>query len=281
MRKKYVKYIRCVTFLMAALLIGFFASGKQAKAFTIVLDPGHGGSQSGAERETKNGTVREKDLNFKIAQYLEKALGDYEDVKVILTREEDEDLDLSQRSQIAVLKEADLLVSLHNNAAGPMCAYDQGCTVLVSKAQYRESIGHEEQELGCCILYELEELGIENQGLLLRTSENGTTYPNGELADYYGIVKRGVENEIPAIIVEHAFFDSDTDYEDYLSTEDKLKSLAEADARGIARYYGLKDQSTGETAKPLENRKEKLVWVKDENAEHNEISYQTFFKTEK
>lgn len=275
------KYLLLAVFPVFMLTVVFSMKSLKAEAFTIVLDPGHGGEQPGAQRESKKGTIDEKDLNLKIAEYLKEALEQYKDVDVIMTREDDKKLDLSVRSNIAVSNDADLLVSLHNNAAGPICAYDHGCTVLVSKAQYKEEIGLMEQDLGACILYELEQLGIENQGLLLRTSQNGTNYPNGELADYYGIVKRGVQSEIPAIIVEHAFIDSDTDYEEFLSTDEKLASLAEADAKGLARYYGLEKTDSKEKLEPLKNRKEKLVWVKDENPEHNEISYKTFFEEKK
>lgn len=302
MKKVYLKYLLLAVFPVFALMAALCMEETPVEAFTIVLDPGHGGDQSGAERETKEGTVNEKDLNLKIAKSLKKALEQYEDVTIILTREEDSTVDLAYRSKIAVFEEADLLVSLHNNAKGDICAYDHGCTVLVSKGQYKEELGQKEQELGVCILYELSQLGLENQGLLLRTSQNETTYPNGELADYYGIVKRGIEDEIPAIIVEHAFLDSDSDYEEYLSTDEKLADLAEADARGIARYYDLKykdvdlaaeetennrnSQNTqnkeeteeSESTDPLKNRKEKLVWVKDEDAAHNEVSYKVFFE---
>ena len=82
------------------------ASSK--KDLTIVIDPGHGGIQSGTQR----GTVEEKTLNLKIAQYLKEALdGDY-------------DVSLTDRTQYSVDKNADLMVSIHNNATGDCAAYD-------------------------------------------------------------------------------------------------------------------------------------------------------------
>ena len=57
------------------------ASSK--KDLTIVIDPGHGGIQSGTQR----GTVEEKTLNLKIAQYLKEALEKYKGVTVSLTRD--------------------------------------------------------------------------------------------------------------------------------------------------------------------------------------------------
>ena len=48
----------------------------------IVLDPGHGGSDVGARR----GSVYEKTINFKVAQYCKAELEQYEGVKVYMTR---------------------------------------------------------------------------------------------------------------------------------------------------------------------------------------------------
>ena len=89
------------------------------------------------------------------------------------------------------------------------------------------------------ILAELEDLGIENQGILLRTSENNSRYENGSLSDYYSIVKNSLLSEIPGIIVEHAFIDDPEDYQKFLSSDEKLKQLGEADAKAVAKYYRL------------------------------------------
>ncbi len=250
---------------------------KKDKEFTIVLDPGHGGAASGADRDE----VLEKDLNLKIGKYLKEELEKYEKVKVYLTRESDRDVDLDERSRFCKEVGADLMVSLHNNAAGDIAAYYNGSNILTSNRQFREEIGLEEQELAVNILHELTRLGLEDQGILLRTSQNGETYPNGELADYYRLVKNGILQQIPSIIVEHAFLDDDGDYEEFLSDDNKLKDLARADARGIARYYGLKSKKDGTVLDPLSNIKEKKVLVVDEDYRHNIISYETYFQDER
>ena len=244
------------------------------KWMRIVLDPGHGGVQSGAERED----VYEKTLNLKIGEYLRKELEKYENVKVYLTRESDRDVDLDDRSQFCLDVDADLMVSLHNNAAGDTAAYHNGSTVLTSMGQYRGELALEEQELAVNILNELSGLGLENQGILLRLSKDGETYPNGETADYYRLVKNGINNNIPSIIVEHAFLDNDEDYTGYLSKDEQLKKLAEADARGIARYYGLSLKKDGSRLKALGMTREKLVQVVDEDYRHNIVTYKIFFQ---
>lgn len=274
------------------------------KNLTIVLDPGHGGSQSGAARD--NEQVEEKNLNLKIARYLKKELEIYENVKVLLTRADDSDVELEERTAFAVDKKADVMISIHNNAAGACAAYDHGCTVLAAKDGYKDELALEEQKLSCNILNELTALGIENQGILLRDSEANEHYPNGELADYYAIIRGGVLNNIPTVLIEHAFIDNDNDYREYLSTDEKLKKLAIADAKGIVRYYQLvkkentstrrntaaskNDKAKKDTAgtkkkvtekkcelEPLVSYKEKLVHAIDGNGDHNKISYRTYY----
>lgn len=247
------------------------------KDLCIVIDPGHGGIQSGTQR----GTVEEKTLNLKIAQYLKEALEKYKGVTVSLTRDGDYDVSLTDRTQYSVDKNADLMVSIHNNATGDCAAYDNGCTVLAAKDGYKQELIDEEQKLACNILNELSALGIENQGILLRDSEANEKYENGELADYYAIIRGGVLKDIPTVLVEHAFVDDDSDFENYLSSDAKLKALAEADAKGIARYYQLTTEDGKKAESPLENYKEKIVHIIDGNCKHNKISYRTYYPSSK
>lgn len=247
------------------------------KDLCIVIDPGHGGIQSGTQR----GTVEEKTLNLKIAQYLKEALEKYKGVTVSLTRDGDYDVSLADRTQYSVDKNADLMVSIHNNATGDCAAYDNGCTVLAAKDGYKQELVDEEQKLACNILNELSALGIENQGILLRDSEANEKYENGELADYYAIIRGGVLKDIPTVLVEHAFVDDDSDFENYLSSDAKLKALAEADAKGIARYYQLTTEDGKKAESPLENYKEKIVHIIDGNCKHNKISYRTYYPSSK
>ena len=168
-------------------------------------------------------------------------------------------MSLTDRTQYSVDKNADLMVSIHNNATGDCAAYDNGCTVLAAKDGYKQELVDEEQKLACNILNELEALGIENQGILLRDSEANEKYENGELADYYAIIRGGVLKDIPTVLVEHAFVDDDSDFGNYLSSDAKLKVLAEADAKGIARYYQLTTEDGKKAESPLENYKEKMI----------------------
>lgn len=79
--------------------------------FTVVLDPGHGGSETGA----LSMGIQEKDLNLDIAKKLYSLLK-AQGVKVYLTRDDDSYVGLYDRSDYANSINADLFVSIHNNA---------------------------------------------------------------------------------------------------------------------------------------------------------------------
>ena len=95
----------------------------------IVIDPGHGGSANGAEY----GGIREKDLNLSIAlrtaDLLEQA-----GLTVLMTRTDDRDVDLYERTDLANGQGADLFVSVHCNASVDhddalgvyTCSYSEG-----------------------------------------------------------------------------------------------------------------------------------------------------------
>lgn len=76
----------------------------------IVIDPGHGGPQNGAPEDI----LKEKDLNLAIALNLKEKLSK-ESVDIIMTRQDDKDVDLFERVRIANDSNADLFLSIHNN----------------------------------------------------------------------------------------------------------------------------------------------------------------------
>ena len=78
----------------------------------VVLDPGHGGSASGAVY----GGVAEKDLNLAIASQAARLLEEA-GLTVLMTRRDDQDVSLYRRSGLANTYGADLFVSVHCNAS--------------------------------------------------------------------------------------------------------------------------------------------------------------------
>lgn len=85
-------------------------------SFTVVIDAGHGGHDTGAVGLKMK--VQEKNLNLTVAKQLaEKIRTNYPEVNVVLTRDSDVFLPLQQRADIANKNHADLFISIHTNAA--------------------------------------------------------------------------------------------------------------------------------------------------------------------
>ena len=73
--------IKRIMLIIVFMLIMFFTN--TVYGFTLVIDPGHGGIDSGAIASNGN---QEKDMNLKIAQYLKDYLSKY-DLNIYLTHE--------------------------------------------------------------------------------------------------------------------------------------------------------------------------------------------------
>ena len=111
-------YERCLLSLLRPDLV----SDPVPRLRTIVLDPGHGGSDPGMENNSLR--IQEKVLALDVALRLEKLLKT-EGYSVVLTRRDDRQLapkkeaDLQQRAIIANSAGADLFVSIHFNSLFP------------------------------------------------------------------------------------------------------------------------------------------------------------------
>ncbi|MBI4383052.1 MAG: N-acetylmuramoyl-L-alanine amidase [Nitrospinae bacterium] len=80
----------------------------------IVIDPGHGGKDHGAEGESG---LLEKDVNLEVAKKLKSILEKRYKYRVLMTREDDAFVSLKDRGALANEKDATLFVSVHANAA--------------------------------------------------------------------------------------------------------------------------------------------------------------------
>ncbi len=80
---------------------------------TVVIDPGHGGKDPGAlgQRGTE-----EKDITLKVALKLRDLLSKQPGIRVLMTRERDEFIELENRAKFANAQDADLFVSIHVNS---------------------------------------------------------------------------------------------------------------------------------------------------------------------
>ena len=102
------KIVLTLFLVLTSVAFGFAANG-----FTLVIDAGHGGHDTGA----KGAYSLEKDINLKVAllfgQYVEQ---NCKDVNVIYTRKTDVFIPLKTRANIANRNNADLFISVHTNA---------------------------------------------------------------------------------------------------------------------------------------------------------------------
>jgi len=88
-------------------------NGPQKK-LRVMIDPGHGGSDTGAVNKKAN--VKEKEINLAVAQAVGTLLTSNK-MEVIYTRTHDETLSLDDRSRLARKRKADLFISIHANFA--------------------------------------------------------------------------------------------------------------------------------------------------------------------
>ena len=115
-------------FLLVFLLPLALWAQRGEKITTVVIDPGHGGKDTGA----LGAISKEKDLNLTVAlltgEYIKKNLPD---VKVVYTRERDVFVTLNERAAIANRNNADVFISIHCNSTDSKGASAVGAETFV------------------------------------------------------------------------------------------------------------------------------------------------------
>ncbi|MBO6047152.1 MAG: N-acetylmuramoyl-L-alanine amidase [Erysipelotrichaceae bacterium] len=246
---------RIVSFLIALSLV-IPVTTKIVKAedkpVVITVDAGHGGKDSGATYTHDGKKVYEKTLNLKIAKAIRDELETYDNVVVYMTRTGDTYPTLSERVELAVSKKSDLLFSAHINAS--VDHKSTGMYALVSRGLYRPKLAEVTKAIGKnCLTYLHNVTGMTDRGYLLRTLSD-TYYPGKIKADYYYIIRQGVIDNIPSMIMEHGFIDNAADYSK-LNSDAELKTIGQVDATAIAEYFNLSKKSEvayNEAAEALE-----------------------------
>lgn len=207
---------------------------------TICLDPGHGGSDSGA---TAFG-AKESDLTLKIAQYCKEELSKY-DVNVVMTRTTDTRLsdeaamDLKNRVEVAKKAGASYFISIHINSAQNSAAH--GAEVYYPNTSGNKNLSSNGQNLAKAIQSQLAALGLYDRGIKICNYTDGTTSsnPNSSDQDYYGVIRYAKQANITGLIVEHCFISNKDEFDKYLGSNAKLQQLGIADAKGIVSALGL------------------------------------------
>lgn len=222
---------------------------------TICLDPGHGGSDSGA---TAFG-AKESDLTLKIAQYCKEELAKY-DVNVVMTRttdtrlSEEAAMDLKNRVEVAKKAGASYFISIHINSAANSAA--KGAEVYYPNTSGNKNLSSNGQNLAKAIQSQLASLGLYDRGIKIRNYTDGTTSsnPNSSDQDYYGVIRYAKQANITGLIVEHCFISNKEEFDKYLGSNAKLQQLGIADAKGIVSALGLQAKNADINMLAAENR---------------------------
>ncbi len=221
----------------------------RAKSFTtIVIDPGHGGRDSGARGQ--RGT-EEKDITLKVALKLRDLLSQQPGVRVLMTRERDQFVELEDRAKFANAVEADLFVSIHVNSHPQRSVkgieiyhFGEAKDQRALEVAAREN-GTPLNNTGVGWEYLVADLltakKIESSLELAWTAKEAmVTNLNG----HYELLDHGVKTapfyvlrftSMPSILAEIAFI-SNTDEEDLLRTTRFTTRVAEALMEGIKSF---------------------------------------------
>ncbi len=255
--------------LRVALLAAFFtvAAAFNPRPFMvndegvniIVIDPGHGGKDPG-NLGTGRYKDKEKDVSYDVSvlvkQYIEENLPG---TKAILTRKENQFIELYQRTDIANRANADLFISIHCNANDNHSAYGTESFVL--------GMGEKDQRLNKTAQLEnaarllednwesnYDKLDATNPAAIiaLRAYQDAFLQQSISIADeiqnqFEGRVKRrnrGVKQQplavlrgstMPAVLVELGFLTNHNE-EDFLQSDNGKKLMASAIYRAVKEY---------------------------------------------
>lgn len=193
-----------------------------AEPVVVVIDPGHGGENLGAEYET----YTEKDMTMITANAMKEELEKYEGITVLLTRETDKDMTLEERVEYATSVNADFLFCLHYNMSVNHNLFGAEVWVSAFGEEYRRGYTFADIEINL-----LKELGLYSRGIKTKLNDRGE--------DYYGIIRHATARNLTAVLIEHCHLDQEND-KGFYTSEEKLKQFGILDATAVARYYGLR-----------------------------------------
>jgi N-acetylmuramoyl-L-alanine amidase len=236
--------------LAAALALSLAA---REPAFTVVLDPGHGGEQEGA---ISPAGTKEKDLALDIARRIAARLK-RDGAKVILTRSGDIGVPLANRAAIATAIRADLFVSVHLNSM-PTAeqrrasrgvetyflsadASDTHASAVAARENADRLAGEPEPDPADPVAAILDDLADANS---LRGSSRLAYAVHERLVERLGVEDRGVKQapfyvlagaRMPAVLLEVGF-SSHEDEARRLATREYQDRIAAAVTEGIAAF---------------------------------------------
>lgn len=221
---------------------------------TIVLDPGHGGSDRGARGPSGS---TEKDITLAIAKKLKSILEKNLPLQIVLTRTEDINLPLEDRASLANNQKAEMFLSIHTNASYRKTAHgsetyflslhasDEDARKLAyfenNSAELEEGILPENENDIKMILWDMA------QTTYLKQSSQLAELIQNELNFLLSTENRGIKQApfkvlsnvaMPAVLIEVAFISNPREEKELSSPEFQFK-VALAIYKGIAKYLRL------------------------------------------
>lgn len=267
-RKNHTPYL--LLWITALLLIVCLPLESQRnRAFTVVIDAGHGGHDSGA---VGNG-LREKDINLAVALRVGRLIkSKHPDVKVLYTREKDFFVTLMGRAEYANKNNADLFISIHVNSqerghggygtetyvmghernSKNMAVVQRENAVILMEKDYKTVYkGFDPRSSESYIMFELMQNTYQDQSIKLAQQIQKGFVAKGrhDRGVKLGNLAVLVFSAMPSVLVELGFISNPAEAR-YLGSEAGRDELASAIARGFARYKEDYDRRSGKVSEP-------------------------------
>lgn len=234
------------------------AFAQKIEQFVVVIDPGHGGRDTGAIAYG----YKEKDIVLSVALKLGKLIkAKYPKVKVLYTREQDVFIGLQARADFANTHNASLLISIHANSAPNKQAYGTETYVLgQSKQANNLSVAMRENKV--MLLeenYQMTYKGFDPTNIesyiMFDLMQEAYLTRSIDMANYIeqeyqsiGRKSRGVRQEglwvlsqsaMPSILTEIGFISNKTEAH-YIGSDKGQANIAQALARAFNSFYERK-----------------------------------------
>ncbi|MEO8854331.1 MAG: N-acetylmuramoyl-L-alanine amidase, partial [Ginsengibacter sp.] len=207
----------------------------KGKTITVIIDAGHGGNDNGA---IFNG-IKEKDINLSIAQKIAD-LNSNPNLKIILSRDDDQNISLKDRLKFSNTNNADLFISIHTNATVNNEQLN-GFSVLIGRNNTEQ-----DQLLGSALINELKKsYKTEDK---IETRDRGVWILN--------------HNVCPAAIVECGFLSNSGDAA-FINNSDDQEKIAENILNAINIYASSEENSVSKSAPLVVNNSPGAPVIKD------------------
>ena len=266
---KTMKYFRYITLVILLFLTCTVSSLYAQKKFTVVIDAGHGGHDSGAVGRYS----KEKNINLAVSLALgSKIEANYPDVKVVYTRDKDFFLTLQERADIVNQNNADIFFCIHTNANNSSTAFGaETYTLGLHKSQSNLDVAMRENSVitleddyktkyqgfdpgapDTYIMFEfMQDKYIDKSIELASAIQNqfvrASRYDRGVRQAGFWVLHKSA---CPSVLVELGFISNRAE-EDYLNTNEGREEMANSIFKAFETYKRDHDKKSGFKVVPL------------------------------